>query len=1714
MASNAIKGITVEIGGDTSKLGKALEAGEKKSKELQSELRNIDKALKFNPKSVELLTQKQEVLTQQVAETEKAFNTLKEAESQVAAQAKSGEITAEQYRAFQRELIETESKLNNYRNKLSTVESDMKDLGDEADKTGKDLKELGNDADKAGKDIDDFEKDVEEAEKAMKEAGDSAKQFGEDLATIGGAAVAGITAAITTANSVETAMNSLQAQTGATDEQMQGLGESMKNLYLENYGESMDQLANYMARVAQYTGETDPSKIEDMTKNLITLEDTFEMDFGETLRGVDNLMKHMGVDAETAFDLIAKGAQNGLDKSGELGDNIAEYAQLWAQAGFSAVDMFTILDNGLDAGAYNLDKVNDFVKEFTISLSDGRIEENLTSFSKGTQDLFKGWKKGEKTAEQVFKSVITDLQNCKTEQEALTLAGTVWSALGEDNAMSIITSLTNVNDTFTTVRGTMESVNEIKYDDIGNRFAALGRTVMTDVVAPLGQKLLPTAEKLVSYLKNNLDDIIPIATQVGKAIIAAFALKTVSDFITAVKNIGSAFTLLAAHPIAATVVAIGALAIACTEAGNRLHAIVEEEWGLSEANKAANEAIAESYDAYKTAQEAQSKRNAGIEAEIGHCQNLWAELQKITDENGKIQAGYEKRATVITGQLADALGVEIGIVDGQIQKYQELSATIDEVIAKKRASLMLDANEQAYTDAVAGSTEALNTYMGALGNLEETQNQVTEAETAYAEALAEHNRVLAESKGHNPKKYERQLAQTSGALVSAKLAVDEATKAHEENKDAVAKAGEAYFGYQNTIANYEGAMEAVASGDIKAMDDALTKLSNNFVTADNATKEMLLEQQQNYHEMYENMKTAVDEGMPGVSQAQVDAMKKLYDSATNEFVKFLNQSEETGKDTGDSYVDGIEGKADEAGKAGETVGDSAKKGMESADTKPSGEKAGDNFAAGVEGAAGEAKSAGAFVAGEGKSGAESIDFTGIGLFKTRGFASGMIGASGEANAAGVTVADKGKQGANSVDFSGTGANKGDEFAGGVASKAGEAGTAGEALAGSAKGGADTANLKQPGQKAGDSFNKGVQDKVAQARTKGAELAKKAKAGAGSANAQPEGENLAEGFGIGISNKTSSIWTRAWNLAKNALDAIKAATAEKSPSKEAQYLGEFLSQGFAIGIDKDADKAADSAGAMATGTLERMRKDLDIHSPSKATEYIGQMFTAGIEKGIAEGAAGVVSVISDLYGKMIEAEKLYENESKKVEIGEVPEALTSYYDDMVEAEKAYLDLQNRIDLGEVPEALAEAYKKVTDAEAAYKDIEHKINIGQLSWEEEYRKLLASRGIEDMRPYIVGASASDYLSEIKKDVDQEKKIYEKARKDYVEGYKKAYDDKKDAYDDATSDYLNAFKEDADKEKKIYEDTYSYAEELFSRIDTVVADAYASIGEAIAEVEEKQKSFSDTLYAEIEKPYTKKETTKGNTTTIGFDLANFEEENARLTIYQNLFNQLVEKRGEINAEIRENLAGMSMEEGQEYLTAMLNASDDDWNAYISGMEQRRKLTDEIAGEVYDIDTYIPGIVDEAKGNLADGLKNIFAPDMSTLVTDEMTVMLGNAFAAFDSVDDDTKAIGEQAINGIISGIDAMTPALYGRMASIFDALGFVTSGGSEYEHYLNGASGTVNGISYNADILSRLDGIYNRLANLQIVLDSGTLVGETIDKIDAGLAGKQEMATRGVR
>lgn len=269
-----------------------------------------------------------------------------------------------------------------------------------------------------------------------------------------------------------------------------------RGLFTSGFVDSIDDASEVVKELNIQLGNLDSGQMTNISRYAVILRDQFGMDLSESLRGVNSLMTNFGVDAETAFDYMVKGAQQGLDKTDELGDNLAEYGQIWSQAGFNAKDMFAILENGLKSGAYNLDKVNDFVKEFSISLNDGRIEKNIGNFSAETQNLFSQFKDGKATASDMFKVIISDLKNTTNEQDKLATASTIWSALGEDNAMKVIESLGDVNTAFDDVSGSAEKTVEETEKSFGIRFKNNIRKVAASLI-PVGNKILDIAEKYI-----------------------------------------------------------------------------------------------------------------------------------------------------------------------------------------------------------------------------------------------------------------------------------------------------------------------------------------------------------------------------------------------------------------------------------------------------------------------------------------------------------------------------------------------------------------------------------------------------------------------------------------------------------------------------------------------------------------------------------------------------------------------------------------------------------------------------------------------------------------------------------------------------------------------------------------------------------------------------------------------------------------------------------------------------------------------------------------------------------------------------------------------------------------------------------------------------------------------------------------------------------------
>lgn len=941
-----IKGITVKIAGDTIDLQKSLKAVQSSSSSLQRELTAINKQLKFDPENTVLLAQKQEVLKEQIENSKSALQKLLDVQDQVEEQAKNGEISTEQYRAYQREVEKAKSKLETFTKQLAETEekaneinlesarSEMSRTEKSVDKTGDSFRNLENksnktDLSKVKKEMDDVKSSADNLKSAV---GGALKEAGAAATAVGGA----LTGTVISANSEEKALNSLQAQTGLTTEELSKYESVIDEIYKDNFGESQEDIANTLSKIKQVTDEQNPQKLKDMAENLYTLEATFDnFDISETLRGINGLMTNMGLTADEAFDYIVKGAQNGLNYSGELGDNIAEYSQIWGQAGFDAEQMFSILENGTKNGAYNLDKVNDFVKEFTISLSDGRIEENLGSFSKGTGEIFKKWKDGKATASDVFYSVISDLRNTKNEQKALTTASTVWSALGEDNAMKVIKSLGNVNKNYKNVKGSMEKIKDIKYDDVEADWASLGRTVQTDVINPIGKSLFPEVKKLCKFTSKHTDDIIPTLKQIGVLTTAIWSGKKATKIVTEIKNLWGAYKSLKAATDAAKISQEGLNTAQKANLWGLVAGLVVgaigEIWAFSEANDSAKQSQEELNEAQEKAKEeikelkdandeyVQSKKDAAseVENEFDYYNDLWKELQGIVDQNGKVKKGYEDRAKFITNELSRVTSDEITWNGNVIQSYKDLKGSIDDALESKKALAMLSALEEPYQTAVSGlksaKNDATNGYVAKksaqkdvdLAKTKVTQMSVTglspsQMALKYAGWGFENGKISQQyyqkilkdfQNGENMYKHFEDLSKSVGRAYSE--AQNEAKNNLKAKQIELDKAEGKYKEYQKkvvdyntTIQNYENLTAVTAKGNTKEIKAAMSDLSNNIVTYTTGNKDALEQQVNDFKTNAENLRTAYKDGVEGITKDQIEEAEELQERAEIELAKY------------------------------------------------------------------------------------------------------------------------------------------------------------------------------------------------------------------------------------------------------------------------------------------------------------------------------------------------------------------------------------------------------------------------------------------------------------------------------------------------------------------------------------------------------------------------------------------------------------------------------------------------------------------------------------------------------------------------------------------------------------------------------------------------------------------------------------------------------------
>lgn len=295
------------------------------------------------------------------------------------------------------------------------------------------------------------------------------------------------------------AVNDIAAGTGMVGEELEGMSDVLKDVYGSNFGESMEDAAAGITAVYQATGLTDEALAE-TTKGAYALADTFGYDVAESARAAKAMMENFGVSGEEAMGLIAAGAQNGLDYSGEMIDSINEYSVQFSKLGFSADDMFNIFQQGADNGAWNLDKVGDAVKEFSIRSIDGSktTTEAFQALGLNADEMMATFAAGGDDASIAFQGVLTALMDMDDEVQrdalGVSLFGTQWEDLGTE-AMA---ALADISSEAYNTEDALGKINSVKYDNMTDAFEGIKRQAEVS--------LLP----LASTIANAFTDLAPI----------------------------------------------------------------------------------------------------------------------------------------------------------------------------------------------------------------------------------------------------------------------------------------------------------------------------------------------------------------------------------------------------------------------------------------------------------------------------------------------------------------------------------------------------------------------------------------------------------------------------------------------------------------------------------------------------------------------------------------------------------------------------------------------------------------------------------------------------------------------------------------------------------------------------------------------------------------------------------------------------------------------------------------------------------------------------------------------------------------------------------------------------------------------------------------------------------------------------------------------------
>lgn len=1036
-------------------------------------------------------------------------------------------------------------------------------------------------------------------------------------------------------------MKSLTEQVGMLRKATEGMTDEQKNnLLVTLYGQ--EALSGMMALINE--GEGSLGDLTEAYKNC----DGEAQKAAETMQ--DNLssaLEQLGGSAESLGIVFYESVAENLKKTAQSAtDSVNNITETFKSGGMNAAiqaagDEFA---NLATTAAEHAPKMVDTAVDFIESFGSG-ITKNEKKLYNSAVDMAETLGTGlarilpdelERPVESAVKSITSSLNSGGLKKAGKTVETTF------KNAIEIVGELADV---------ALPPLTKA-IDFAGDHFDLLATSATATFAAFKGYKIFATTSKAMSGLSATVKMLSAAEKANALQVLAASGALTTKEMVVGVLTGKITLATAAqtawnaamnANPIGIVVTAVGALTAGLVAYKIATNDSKDSQYALTEEQKKANKEIHKQYESYKELDSARKEAMSGIDAEYAHLTELKDELNTLIDTNGKVKSGYEDRANFIVSELSSALGLEKEQIWEIINANGNLSESIDQVIEKKKAEAYLNANEEAYAEAIKNKNSALQTYVSKLAECKEAEEAYNEAQAAATSVMEEYQEMFKAS----PEAAQAYIEAQNGVLV----AVEEAKNTFKEQKKALSEAEERYVGYNATIQNYEGLSSAIISGDADKINNALFNMKNSFITAETGTKKSLEKQVKNAEKAYKGIQKAIEDGTPGITQEAVDGAKQMVDAAKAEIDKFEAKAKESTKKAGDGAVQGLNEKIpdftnsaknsalawtmgfqnseeflksgkkagwsvkqgvdstqQEINESGINISDSLNKNLGSADTKATGKAKLLEYNLGIGSQKGNIDKTSDLIAESSNKKLGSKDTKKTGSKKLSEYNFGVGSQKGSVDSTARNIANSANSILGSADTRSTGSSQGGKYNSGLGSMNGNINSTAIALSDTANRGLGAANTAGTGSNQGLRFSRGVGS--VSAYSDGASVSETANSGMGSVDASGTGSNFVQGFinGFGLAD----VWSAAWNIGKRALSALSSSIKEGSPSRLAMRSGGFFGQGFAIGIEneeKAVAKTSDKLGKIALNSL-------DLTSVSRRAREVMAFNSSRISQGIA------------------------------------------------------------------------------------------------------------------------------------------------------------------------------------------------------------------------------------------------------------------------------------------------------------------------------------------------------------------------------------------------------------------------------------------------------------------------------------------------------------------